>query len=591
MQPTWLMSAVVFAATGWIAAVSLAQETPFYRQGMPLTPGSGGEVALPYRFGDSAGNMWRIFNNGWCQEEGNAPVFNQAAVIYINGSPLGQQNNQGRLDPQTGELVLENLPVNGVTVTRRVLFQKRDTILRYIDILHNTQDQQQTVTVSLTTNLNLPLSDTQLIPDPAKKGQNVAWVAQTAGGPAVVELYGGPGAKVTPTLDFQQGGNAITATLVLNIPAGRELAILHLHRPAASLDAGVRYVSDLKESTLLKTVPTALRKSIVNFAPTGDWIGDVELLRGDLLDAIELRNGDLFRGTLGQSNYALQTFFGPLSIPADSVVGLVNVGEFHPRQLIVTSDGQIFGGRLDKETLDLELTNGQVTHVPISQITRAGYRKRRGEADGWTFNQPLVLLRSGERLLIKPPAANLDVATRYGKLSLKPETVAAISFQNDENGVHEVTLADGSRFSGLMAGDELEVVLETGGRRAKIPAGALVRLQLASKMPEVDDHAAALHLLNDELLVGSLMGKVKIETVFDTVSLSASEIRLLTRSQGKGQEAQAILWDGTTLSGRLVDPELTCQLKCGMTMKVPVAVLVEYSQPPKKGSPATRTAG
>jgi hypothetical protein len=36
---------------------------------------------------------------------------------------------------------------------------------------------------------------------------------------------------------------------------------------------------------------------------------------------------------------------------------------------------------------------------------------------------------------------------------------------------------------------------------------------------------------------------------------------------------------------------LSCELKCGVMMKVPVSVLLEYSQPPKKGSPATRTAG
>ena len=39
------------------------------------------------------------------------------------------------------------------------------------------------------------------------------------------------------------------------------------------------------------------------------------------------------------------------------------------------------------------------------------------------------------------------------------------------------------------------------------------------------------------------------------------------------------LWDGTTLSGQLQDQELKVTLASGGTMKVPVALVVEYEQP------------
>ena len=45
-----------------------------------------------------------------------------------------------------------------------------------------------------------------------------------------------------------------------------------------------------------------------------------------------------------------------------------------------------------------------------------------------------------------------------------------------------------------------------------------------------------------------------------------------------------VLWDGTSLSGQLHEPELSCELKSGVRMKVPVALLEEYSQPQPKPS-------
>ncbi len=242
-------------------------------------------------------------------------------------------------------------------------------------------------------------------------------------------------------------------------------------------------------------------------------------------------------------------------------------------------DGQIFGGRLKKETLDLQLSSGQVTQIPLAQVSRVGYHKRSGEPEEWTFDRPLVQMRTGERMFIKPPATDLEVATRYGKLSIKPEAVAAVSFQNEDNGVHEVFLADGSKFSGLLGASEFDMTLETGIQAVKFPASAVARLQLLPKLPEIDDLAPTIHLLNDDLLVGTLVGKLNLETSFDTITISASEIRQMTRAKETVQDVQIVLWDGTSLSGQLQDSRLNCQLKSGVAIGIAVALLDEYEQP------------
>ena len=42
------------------------------------------------------------------------------------------------------------------------------------------------------------------------------------------------------------------------------------------------------------------------------------------------------------------------------------------------------------------------------------------------------------------------------------------------------------------------------------------------------------------------------------------------------------LWDETSVSGQLQEQEVSCQLKSGVTVRVPVALVAEYSQPQPK---------
>ncbi|HEX4797363.1 MAG TPA: hypothetical protein VH370_26450, partial [Humisphaera sp.] len=347
-----------------------------------------------------------------------------------------------------------------------------------------------------------------------------------------------------------------------------------------------QFVNGLKDNVLLKSIPNALRKLIVNFPSGQGWIGDMEILRGDVLDVVELRGGDQFRGTIKESEFSLQTFYGPVSVPVDQVIGLFSIGQFRPHQLVITTDGQIFGGSLKKQTLDIELSSGQVIPIPLNQISRAGYRKRVGEPDEWKFEKPMILLRSGERIAIRPPTADLNVATRYGSLALKPSMVAAIAFEGEESNVHQIYLTDGSKLSGLFLADSLEVTLDAGGQTVKLPASAIARLQLAPKVPEIEDAAPSLRISGDDQLIGLVTGKLGLDTAFDTITINAAEVKSITRAKESVQDVQVALWDGTTLSGQLHDSELACRLNSGVDLKVPLALLDRYTQPQPQPSAA-----
>ena len=53
----------------------------------------------------------------------------------------------------------------------------------------------------------------------------------------------------------------------------------------------------------------------------------------------------------------------------------------------------------------------------------------------------------------------------------------------------------------------------------------------------------------------------------------------MSKAKESVQDVQVSLWDGTTFSGQLREPELSCKLASGVQIKVPIALLEEYSQP------------
>ena len=582
----WIGTNMVLAVVLSVAAAASGQ---FFR-GARFGGGAAGPgmVQLPYMSNDNNGNNWRIYQGGWFQQQNNMPLYSQGAMLMINGQQAMQNNNQAKVEEKTGELTLD-MQANGVQITRRVHIDKAGGFIRYIDIIKNTGAQQQTFQVMLQSNSNYGIQTGQNVNDPKKKDQPIGWVGQTGAGQSIVEMYAGPNSKLAPQINWPQGNSFVQATFPLAIPAGKEVALMHLHTVNPTQDGGTKWIEAIKPSLLMKTIPPAIRRIIVNFPGGQSLIGDIELLRGDLLDAVELRGGDELKGTIKDPTYSVQTFYGNVTLPADKVISIINVGQFRPRQLLVTTDGQIFGGHLKKETLDLQLSSGQVTQIPLSQVSRAGYRKRPDEPSEWTFEKPMIVLRSGERMNVQMPAGPLDVVTRYGPLSLKPQDVAAVLLQNEENNVHEIELTDGSKFAGLLTAAMFEMKLDAGNgadQTVKFPTSVIARLQLTNKVKEPDDTTPTIRLANEDQLIGTLTGKLRLDTAFDTIDVNAAELKQFGHAGQGGADVQAVLWDGTTLGGQLEDQDVTCPLASGITVKVPVALLQEYTQPQPQPSAA-----
>jgi hypothetical protein len=566
-----------------LAANSSAQAARFHRG-----VGPDGTVALPFVQSDNIGNQWVIYPGGWIRQNGPQPLYAQGETLIVNGNAPGVNGNIAKMDPKTGELVMDDLIAGSCSLQRRILFDADDGLVRYIEVIKNTQPQNQTVNVQIQSNLNYGVNNAVMVTDPKHHDNQIGWVAMTGINRAAMEMFAGKNAKVVPTISYEQGNSMVQATIQLDIPAGKSVAFMHLMGSVATIEQGQQMMTDMKESKLLATISPDLRRQIVNFSSSTTLSGDFEILRGDVFDVVELHSGDMMKGTLKEDVYKLDTFYGPIELPKDQVVAMMNVGQYRPRQLIVTTDGQVFGGNLEDQSISLELSSGQVVQIPLSQISRVGYRKRPDEPEEWTFDKPCAVMRSGDRVNIEMPAMPINVATRYGLLKLDPTTISSVVLQSDDTAVDEIYMTDGSKFAGLLSDPEFDFKLSSGftAQPVRFPTSGMMVLQLAGKVADSDDTTPSLTLVNQDLMVSTLQGTLKLDTAFDTLQINAPEIKHISHPTAGSPDVQVTLWDNSTVSGELQEQDLQCQLLSGPTIDIPVALLAEYDQPLPRPSPA-----
>ncbi len=573
---TRLSVALPFIAVGVLPIVAQARLIAI----RPGT-GAGGQVNLPYNQPDSFGNQWMLYPGGFLQQQGNNPLFSQGGMIMANNQGVQQNNNQAKLDADTGEVVLENLAVGPIQFTRRVKFDAASGFVRMIDVFKNTTGKEKHVDFIVQSQFHYQMQSGGPIADAKRKGQTVAWVGTTGnqGWRSAVEIYNGKRSRLRTNTGFGTGNNFVSGSYSLLIPAGKEMAIMHFHGSAATPTAGTDYINSLDDRKLLKDVPRNIRKLIVNFGGGETSVGDLEMIRGDLFDVVEITGGDQFKGTIKIPTFKLATAYGPVEFPENRVIAMFNIGQFKARQLIVTTDGQVIGGTLDRQVIDLELSSGQVTKIPLSQITRLGYRKRADEPEEWTFDKPLITLRTGERLFVQMPTKPISFASRYGVLQVDPNSISALSLQTDNSAVHELAMLDGTTLAGLYTGGQIEVIRDGATEPIKIDAANLLKWIFKAPSDDADTAGPELESTNGDHFAATLTGSLHVDTTFDSLELAGEQISHIERIRDSYSDVQVQLWDGATVSGRLAESELPIKTVGGLELKVPLSMLADYTQP------------
>jgi hypothetical protein len=544
-------------------------------------------VQLPYLFRDAFGSQWDVLYDGSIGDGGNDLYDGGGRLLFNNNvAQYMTPTQQAVLDPERNELAFPPMAFGGLNISRRVAVLPELSTLRFTEILENPTGAP--ITIQLRCYFNMGGSVQQSLPltDRRRGGQAVGYALGDMNN-AVAMVGAGRGSKLVPRFNFRQNDDNVDIFYDVQVPPHQTVAVVHCQVRRHSVSESQNAWSQIKDKELLRDMPRELRRRVVNF-PTGDaFVGEMEILRGDAQDVVELRGGDTCRGTIKIERFNLRTPYGPLAFTPDKVVAVLNVGAFRPSQLVVTRDGEIFGGRLDVTHVPFRFTSGQVTQIPLAQVTRMGYRKRPGEPEEWDFeNKTMAYLASGERMRVKLPGNEFNFATPSGPMRLSPGVVSSILFQGGDNNVPEVRLTDGSHFSALTGASAFDLTLVGLGaeQHACIPTAALSRFVFAPE-GEVDAMSPQLTLANQDQFVGSITGTLSLETPFDTLQIQGEQIKKLTHTRQGGQDVQVTLWDDSTLSGRLVEARLSCRLKCGMTIGVPVALVETYRQPVPTPSP------
>ena len=585
------------AVPALLALAAAAYALPPDNEPAPARP-----VQLPHVLRDGSGTALNVNVDGSVTDH-QGDLFDAGAQLFIgNDFQYAPDNPQATLDPRRGELLFPPMTAHGLTVSRRVSADPRRGWWRYVETLENQGQAPVRTQVRVRFDLSGVVQGVEHPADGGGDGRGdkpPVGLAVFDGDDGIAILGGGRGAAryaARPHFVTEPNSDGVEVLYDVEVAPRKSVSIVHAVAVRPGLREAADYLRSVKDADVLRGLPPDLLRALANFSVADRMVGDVEILRGDLFDVVELRGGDVYKGTLREKAYRVQTGYGAVDVPAERVVAMVTLGQHRPTQLLVTADGEVFGGTLEGDAVRLELSTGHVTTVPLASVRRLGYRRRAGEPEELRppADRALVTLRAGDRIVVEPPSSPVAVATCYGTLKLEPRAVASIAFQSEARDVHEVRLVDGSRFAGVVAQDRFDLRRASPATGAAAGADAsavsfaatsLRRLQLAPDAEEPPPDAPRLSLSNGDLLVGGLTGRLVLETAFDAIALDAEGFQALrpgTPPDGgtaSPNEVQLTLWDGATLSGRVRGDSVDCVLRCGAAVKVPVAMVEDYTQP------------
>jgi hypothetical protein len=538
------------------------------------------EVSLPHVFSDAMGSNWDVQGDGSIGDGGNDLYDGGGRLLVENVGQYQSPTQRATLDVQRNELSFPPMQLGSVNLSRRVAVLAELSTVRFTEVIENPTGAAVTVRLRCYFNMGGGVQQSILLADPKHPRATVGYALGDQRN-AVAMIGNGRTSKVRAQFELRNNDDNVTIRYDVEVPAHQTVAIVHFQIRRRGVADSADAWKTIKERDLLKSIPRDLRKRVINF-PAGDALaGDLDILRGDDLDIVEMRGGDAYHGYLKIDHFRLQTVYGAINLPVEKVVSMINIGRYRPSQLVITREGDVFGGRLDLDSVKLQLTSGQITTIPLSQVTRLGYRRRAGEPEEWNFeNKAAAYLRGGERIRVKLPARDFNLATTSGPVRLNPKFIASIVFQDADHNVPEIHLIDGTHISALLGASSFDMTLTVLGteQHACMPAAALLRFTFAAE-EETDDLAPRLILSNQDELIGTIGGTLSLETPFDTLHIEGAQIKHLTHTRGGEHDVKITLWDDSTFSGRLVESHVNCLLKCGMGISVPISLIDVYQQP------------
>ena len=262
---------------------------------------------------------------------GNADVFDSGARLIIGGSfQYNGAAQQCQFDAGRNEIILPSQTLAELSVSRRISIDEKTGWLRYAEVLENPTARAIKVPVHVAFQTGQPIESSQPIGDPKQPGKSIG-LAISDMQRGIAFLTGGRGAKISATATAQAGMNIIDiAYETVEVPAHQTVVIIHAEAVRGSRADAEALLQRDDDRQILSTLPPELIKRVVNFRDRGGTYLDRDLLRGDLLDVVELRTGDQYKERFASPNTQLKTAYGAIELPAERVISMFAIGDYRP---------------------------------------------------------------------------------------------------------------------------------------------------------------------------------------------------------------------------------------------------------------------
>ena len=282
--------------------------------------------------------------------------------------------------------------------------------------------------------------------------------------------------------------------------------------------------------------------------------------RVERVDRIELNDGNVLLGTIENKSYAVTALFGKIEVPASRVVGIVPGGDKSARVRLVQTDGQVIAGKLASQAVQLKLTIGSTLSVPLGRIRQLSYRISKDRPAGFAASQPMVLLRSGDRLIWTECHTRLQLAGPWGAVDLPLRSLRRIERIDTEGRGHRARFPGGTVLAGTLGPKKLTLKLKVAGE-LEIASKDVRLIVLPMKTLTPFEPAATMLLHNGSRLLGRLEHEtLALRTEFGQVKVYVGNLKTLTCDAKRAAHVTITTWDGTTLRGQLAAPRLTCRI-------------------------------
>jgi hypothetical protein len=321
-----------------------------------------------------------------------------------------------------------------------------------------------------------------------------------------------------------------------------------------NLRAAAMYLKAFDEKSLVRDVPLAFRRDVVNVRPR--WSLDFAPYGNETADLAVLWDGNSVLGTVQDKSFVVQTQTGGLDVPVESLLAIQGLKTEPNRQDFCLADGQIIRGTAEPSVLSMVLPGGGKASVPLRSIQWFAFHPGGPRPASAAPKDAIVCLHSGGQLAFDPNGLVLSFGGGPGAIRLDARAIAEVETLDLASGLRVVRFRNGGRLLCQPEGGAMTLPTKYFGKR-DVPLKDIGLLHFGDP-GEGDANLLQLVLMNGSVLRGHLKDRGLLLTERrEQVSIPEASIRSLVFGPAEGggsspgRQVTVRLWGGAQRLGTI----------------------------------------